>query len=1220
MVAFASWRSLAALIVFFIFGGSSYSQVAEICNNCIDDDNDGFIDCYDPDCSGDTLCDAFFYGTPTPQCQYVPPVFQTLQIQEEWQSDATVDTRITPVVGDIDNDGVPEVVVTDATSGSNNLYIINGQTGATERTIPNVPVHVFHDAAAIADADGDSFGEIVVVTNGRQLRMYEHTGGLKWGSSQAVGYGASLGALGLGTSWAPSFADFNNDCIPEIYTGNQIWSSATGAKLAEAGSGANYGRHEASQATSNQAAFSAAADVLPDAFCPDCSGLEMIVGNQVYSVNLAAGTMTLRATANNPTFRDGYTSVADWDLDGQLDVLVNMRNGAGLAEVYVWNPRTGAQIGTTMLLNNSTSAQATSRNNQETGHLNIADYDDDGVPEIGVAGHDQYLVIDNRGINHNLVELWSRQTNDGSTRTSGSAFDFEGDGATEVVYQDEDSLFVFDGATGAVKASRRCLNATRYNYPAVADVNGNGQANIVCVCGDGQLSRGEVTMWTSTLNNWIQARQVMNQHNYSVVNINDDLSIMQQQNSAVVPGLNSYLSQTAILDASGNPSYEAIDVRVNIDSISFSACTPRVFFQVCNQGDLDLSDSLFLSFYQGNPLTGGTLLNTSVSVASISQGSCSNFSQALSYSTPYSVYIYANDRGSVPNSAPVITFNECDTLNNSANQLISDPTDPQIICPTNANLSTAPNQCSAIFNYTAPIGTDNCSGASTSRTAGLGPGATFPLGSTTESYTVTDASGNSANCSFSVTVSDNQDPQISCPANISRNITLGICGAAVIYSAPVGSDNCSGASTSQTAGLGSGSTFGVGINTETYRVDDASGNSDSCSFTITVTDNIDPVVSGCPPGINLTPNVLDCTPPVTWTAPSFNDECGLASVTSSHNPGDNFPIGSALVTYTATDNYGNTSNCQFNVVVNPPFIDSLITNLGPNPACIGDTVTLQGVSGYPNYLWNSGAPTQTIRVDTIGTYILEVSNPANTCSAFDTVMVPFINGPKPNPIIEPEFTLLCGPDDTLILDVRLGYFAYSWSNGARTKTTAISSPGLYHVTVTNGFGCTGRDTVNVVRVSIPNPPISQNGSLLSTLNVYNNYQWYYNGNALLGETSFQYGPATLLGSYRVEVDSGGCKGFSDPFLMVGASEAESQGRVQVYPNPSEGLIKIVAERNYTGKVEMVITDALGRVLRRKSENNWSGHSEMDFQQEAKGVYFLRIRAEGRSQVVKLVKD
>src|SRR5206468_9912050 len=76
---------------------------------------------------------------------------------------------------------------------------------------------------------------------------------------------------------------------------------------------------------------------------------------------------------------------------------------------------------------------------------------------------------------------------------------------------------------------------------------------------------------------------------------------------------------------------------------------------------------------------------------------------------------------------------------------------------------------------------------------------------------VTDVQACAAPCSFTVTVNDSEPPVISCPSNIVANVDASLCSAVVTYSAPVGTDSCVGAVTTQTGGLASGSAFPVGV-------------------------------------------------------------------------------------------------------------------------------------------------------------------------------------------------------------------------------------------------------------------------------------------------------------------------------------------------------------------------------------------------------------------------
>jgi hypothetical protein len=167
---------------------------------------------------------------------------------------------------------------------------------------------------------------------------------------------------------------------------------------------------------------------------------------------------------------------------------------------------------------------------------------------------------------------------------------------------------------------------------------------------------------------------------------------------------------------------------------------------------------------------------------------------------------------------------------------VTDAQLPSITCPANISVSNTVGQCSATVTYTAPVGTDNCTGATTTQTSGLASGSSFPVGVTTNTFRATDAASNTATCSFTVTVNDAQLPSITCPANISVSNTVGQCSATVTYTAPVGTDNCAGATTTQTAGLASGSSFPVGVTTNTFRATDAASNTATCAFTVTVND------------------------------------------------------------------------------------------------------------------------------------------------------------------------------------------------------------------------------------------------------------------------------------------------------------------------------------------------------------------------------------------------
>jgi|GEM_PF-3027024 len=232
-----------------------------------------------------------------------------------------------------------------------------------------------------------------------------------------------------------------------------------------------------------------------------------------------------------------------------------------------------------------------------------------------------------------------------------------------------------------------------------------------------------------------------------------------------------------------------------------------------------------------------------------------------------------------------------------------------IACPIAFSVNAAPGSCGAVVNYTPPVGTDNCT---VNVLSTHNSGQFFPVGVTTVTYTASDTTGNIATCSFDITVSDTVAPIFSgCPANITVNNDSGVCTAVVFYTAPTATDNCSASVTSTHT---SGDTFSSGVTNVSYTATDPAGNAVICSFTVTVVDTEDPVISSCPIAIAQNTDLGTCTATVTWTPPLQTDNCS-ATLTSTHNSGDVFAAGITTVTYTATDPAGNTAICSFTVTI-----------------------------------------------------------------------------------------------------------------------------------------------------------------------------------------------------------------------------------------------------------------------------------------------------------------
>jgi large repetitive protein len=190
-------------------------------------------------------------------------------------------------------------------------------------------------------------------------------------------------------------------------------------------------------------------------------------------------------------------------------------------------------------------------------------------------------------------------------------------------------------------------------------------------------------------------------------------------------------------------------------------------------------------------------------------------------------------------------------------------------------------------------------------------GGTFPLGTTTVNCSVTDLGGLTTTGSFTVTVVDTTAPIVTVPADIIEEAT-GPSGAIVSFNASA-SDIVDGPITANCIPA-SGGTFSLGTTTVTCTATDASGNTGSDSFDVTVRDTTGPTVT-VPADIVVNPTST-AGAIVTFTS-SANDLVDGALTPSCTPPsGSLFATGTTTtVECTATDSAGNTGEKSFTVTV-----------------------------------------------------------------------------------------------------------------------------------------------------------------------------------------------------------------------------------------------------------------------------------------------------------------
>jgi hypothetical protein len=290
---------------------------------------------------------------------------------------------------------------------------------------------------------------------------------------------------------------------------------------------------------------------------------------------------------------------------------------------------------------------------------------------------------------------------------------------------------------------------------------------------------------------------------------------------------------------------------------------------------------------------------------------------------------------------------------------------PTISCPSDITVSNDAGACDAIVTYTVPFA-DNCSGSTISQTAGLASGSAFPIGTTINTFVVTDAVGNSVSCSFTVTVQDTTAPVIS--LNGPASITLEACTDTYTEQGATATDNCSVGAVTVGGDVVDVNT--PGTYTVTYNVTDANGvDAIEVTRTITVQDTTAPVITlNGPASITLEA----CTDTYTEQGATATDNCSVGAVTVGGDVVDVNTPGTYTVTYNVTDANGVDAIEVTRTITVQDTTAPVITLNGPASitleACT-DTYTEQGATATDNC--SVGAVTvggDVVDVNTPGTY------------------------------------------------------------------------------------------------------------------------------------------------------------------------------------------------------------------------------------------------------------
>lgn len=437
--------------------------------------------------------------------------------------------------GNVDEQDIPEVVFTSfsgsAYSSPGALTSISGDGSGQHWSILGAGGYRVNGAGgvAIGDLEGDGSPDICVTSADASVLCLEADGTFKWAAGSAVyRYGF------------PAIADMDGDGQAEVIIGSSVYSADGSLRM------------EGSSSCTGTGGTSFAVDIDADGV------LELISGCAIHRLD---GTAVW--SGDGP---DGIPAVGDFDGDGGPEVV-----RAGSGRMILTKPD-GTVLWDVAIPGGGNGGAPT-----------VADYDGDGQPEVGVASLYYYTVFETDG-----SVLWSNPTNDtSSSKTGSSVFDFDRDGAAEVVYADQFDLYVYDGATGLVRMDLTGhANGTLLEYPVIADVDNDGSTEIVLASNNYTYAGWNgITVIGDETGTWAAARPVWNQFAYHITNVNSDSTIPTNPRENWRSWNNFRAGGTEL-----GPSDWLADLRAGPAEICVETCgldTVRFWVGVSNHGLLD---------------------------------------------------------------------------------------------------------------------------------------------------------------------------------------------------------------------------------------------------------------------------------------------------------------------------------------------------------------------------------------------------------------------------------------------------------------------------------------------------------------------------------------------------------------------------------------------------------------------------------------------------------
>lgn len=468
---------------------------------------------------------------------------------------------------------------------------------------------------AAGDIDEDGSVDLVATTRLGGTIAFEIDGSVKWYQPAFPSGDDHL----AGTQ--PSIANLDGVGAPEIIQGRVVLNGEDGTLEWEGTAGVGTNGFMGPVTAVGDLDLNGTSNVLAGDTMYDFDGTPL--WTYTYATPITSGNCS---SSGFPC--DGFTATGNFDADPHGEVAI-IRAGT----IYVLNhDGTEMDVGGTPAIIDVPVAGC-SKN--EGGPPTVADFDGDGDAEIGVAGANFYIVADMECLATPLPPQcsdpgirWKLPNADCSSRVTGSSvFDFDGDGSAEVVYNDEQLFRILDGDTGAVLLSTPNISHTRLEMPIVADVDNDGNAEILFIENAWNGGSQGIRVWADATDTWVPTRRIWNQHSYHVTNVDEVGGIptteawnwLTPSDSTASGVMNNFRQNLPDFDVFAAPD---LGVTVTVDK---TLCPAQLGLaaEVCNTGLLQVGAGVEVKFYDNTDMSEITCANSPIlTSAPLPPGSC----------------------------------------------------------------------------------------------------------------------------------------------------------------------------------------------------------------------------------------------------------------------------------------------------------------------------------------------------------------------------------------------------------------------------------------------------------------------------------------------------------------------------------------------------------------------------------------------------------------------